>query len=559
MISIFYDGECPFCTRYVQMVRLQRADSVELVNLRENDTRRRELNEAGFDLDGGMVVEDGTARYGGDKAVAYIASLTTPSDGFNRLNRWLFSKPALASLLYPVLRAGRWLALFLMGRSFISQADRSNDARREIFATFFALFSVFHFFNYVIEYRLPLSLDLVALLGAALALLFKPPSSRLLFVLMLVSTISTVVQAPVASNHTIVRAAALLGYWLAFATAMFRNDPFERIFERFAPAGCAALLVMYFFGIFHKINTDFLNPETSCAPTLWALMPWPLSAFQGPVIDYAAIYGTFIVEGLIACALVIKRFRHWGIAAGIGFHLLLSLSSYAMYISFTTLSIALHTLWLNESAARKTLASPIVRAVRAKLVQPIYRVAVIGLCVWLAIFAFGGHYSLATFAVLPLVLPFCWALLFHAGEVDEGQRSVPVIGVLVGALFFANCAMPYLGLKTAQSVNMFANLRLEAGVSNHLVISSAQRPFDYLQDVVTLKKSGTHRVYYDVLAWLQRNPDQSISFTRNGVLYENANAQTLAEDIEMILLPEWVNKWFHFQPVDLKQPEVCGI
>jgi len=130
---------------------------------------------------------------------------------------------------------------------------------------------------------------------------------------------------------------------------------------------------------------------------------------------------------------------------------------------------------------------------------------------------------------------------------------------LVGALFFANCAMPYLGLKTAQSVNMFANLRLEAGVSNHLVISSAPRPFDYLQDVVTLKKSGTHRVYYDVLAWLQRNPDQSISFTRNGVLYEDANAQTLAEDIEMILLPEWVNKWFHFQPVDLKQPEVCGI
>lgn len=111
------------------MVRLQRTASVQLVDLRENVALRRELSEAGFDLDGGMVVEDGSARYGGDKAVAYIASLTTPSDWFNRLNRWVFSKPALAATLYPVLRAGRWFVLFLMGRSFIAETAGSNTAR----------------------------------------------------------------------------------------------------------------------------------------------------------------------------------------------------------------------------------------------------------------------------------------------------------------------------------------------------------------------------------------------------------------------------------------------
>ena len=62
MIRIFYDGECPFCTRYVQMVRLQRSAQVQLVNLREHDGLRDELIAAGFDLDGGMVVEDGPAR-----------------------------------------------------------------------------------------------------------------------------------------------------------------------------------------------------------------------------------------------------------------------------------------------------------------------------------------------------------------------------------------------------------------------------------------------------------------------------------------------------------------
>lgn len=559
MISIFYDGECPFCARYVQMVRLQRSVGVRLVDLREDDAMRRELGAAGFDLDGGMVVEDGAARYGGDKAVAYIASLTTPSDAFNRLNRWIFSKPAVAALLYPVLRAGRWFVLFLMGRSFITETSAATSARQEIFATIFALFSVFHFSNYAFAYgRFPPSWDLLALLGAALALLFRPSSRQLLFALMLISTVSTVLQAPVQSNHTIVRSAALLGYWLAFIAAMVRNEPFQRIFDRFAPAGCAALLVMYFFGIFHKINTDFLNPETSCAITLWRMMPWPLSAMQGPLIDYATIYGTFIAEGAIAAALIVKRFRHYGVAAGIAFHLLLSLSAYAMYITFTTLSIALHVLFLSEAAAQQIRSSPVILYVRGKLAQPIYKLGVIGLCLWIAIFAFGGDYSLVTFAALPLVLPFCWAVLRHGAAPDTERGRVPVISLVVGALFFANCAMPYLGLKTAQSGNMFANLRLEAGVSNHLVFSADHRPFRYLDDVVTIEPGGQSLVYYDLLALLQRNPDQSVSFTRNGKLYQDANARTLATEIERVLLPGWFNKWFHFQPVDLSQPEYCS-
>ena len=564
MINIYYDGECPFCARYVQMVRLRRSAEVALVDLRANDAMRDELIAAGFDLDGGMVVEDGAARYAGDKAVAFIAALTTPSDAFNRLNRWLFSSPALAAILYPLLRSGRWLALFLMGRSFIAQSVAANSARQEIFGTIFALFSVFHFFNYAFEYqRFPPSWDMFALLLVAVGLLFRPACARMLFALMLISTISTVLQAPVHSNHTIVRAAALLGYWLSFITAMARNDPFERIFDRFAPAGCAALLVMYFYGIFHKINTDFLNPEVSCAVVLWRLMPWPLQLLQGPAIEYAAIYGTFIVEGGIAAALLTKRFRHYGIAVGIAvgiaFHLLLSLSAYAMYISFTTLSIALHCLFLSEPAARQTLAAPIIAWVRAKAAEPIYKLAFIAIGLLLASFAFGGQYTFVTLVSLPVLLPFCWAVLRHGAAPDHARRPVPVIGLIVGALFFANCAMPYFGLKTAQTVNMFANLRLEAGVSNHLVFSAAHRTFGYLEDVATIAESGENVVYYDLLARLRRNPELTATFTLNGKRYENADAAMLADDIERLLLPDWANKWFHFQPVELSQPEICGV
>ncbi|NQX94897.1 MAG: HTTM domain-containing protein, partial [Erythrobacter sp.] len=382
-----------------------------------------------------------------------------------------------------------------------------------------------------------------------------------------ISTISTVLQAPIQSNHTIVRAAALLGYWLSFITAMVRNDHFDTVFERFAPAGCAALLVMYFYGVFHKINADFLDPVTSCATTLWRLMPWPLSSIQGPVIDYSAIYGTFVVEGLIAAALLFRPTRHVGIAAGIAFHLLLSLSSYAMYISFTTLSIALHSLFLSEDAARTTLNSPIIREVRAKLEEPIYKGLVLALCMGMVTLASSGNYTLTTAVALPFVLPFCWAVLRYGGEQSEAsdtpadrprRRSLPVIGLIVGAVFFANGAMPYLGLKTAQTITMFANIRLEGGASNHLIFSGDHRPFGYLDDVVTLSPEGNHMVYYDVLAWAERNPQGTVTFVRDGVLYENQNAQSLKSEIDRVLFPAWVNKWFHFQPVNLEQPERCG-
>lgn len=193
------------------MLRLSKTGQVQLVDLRKDEAARAELEELGFELDEGMVVEDGGRRYAGSDAVAYLAPLSTPSDALNRINRAAFSKPSVARILYPLLRSGRWLVLFLMNRRMIEDGIDPSLARREIFATFFGLFSVFHFFNYAFEYqRFPPSWDMILVLGAALLMFFRPSSARVLFALMLVSTISTIVQAPSHSNHTIVRSAALL-------------------------------------------------------------------------------------------------------------------------------------------------------------------------------------------------------------------------------------------------------------------------------------------------------------------------------------------------------------
>ena len=408
-VTIYYDGDCPFCARYVRLLRLQRAAGrVDLVDLRDDARARRDLEDAGFDPDQGMIVETEGRRFGGADAVNALALLSSPSGPFNRANRLVLSSPALAALIYPILRSGRWLALFLLGREGLAAGDSGLAARAEIFGSFFALFSIFHFFNYAFEYnRFPPQWDQVALLLAATLLLFRPRSARVLWLVMLVSTVSTVLQAPAHSNHTMVRSAVLLGYWASFFFAMAKGSRWSAVFANFTVAGQGALLVMYAFGVFHKINADFLNPETSCAVALWRLMPEPLSWLDGPLVHHATIYGTFIVEGAIVLMLLTPRLRHYGIVAGILFHVLIALSGYAMYITFTMLSISLHALFLSGEGAERIAVSRGIRILRVRLVNPLYAAIGLLLIAGLAFAAAAEWYSLVTALALPFVLPFC--------------------------------------------------------------------------------------------------------------------------------------------------------
>ena len=579
-LTVFYDGDCPFCKRYVRLLRLRRsAGSVDLVDLRENPAARGDLERDGFDPDLGMIVETEGRRLTGAEAIGALALLSTPSDAFNRANRRLLSSPTLAALVYPVLRSGRWLTLFVIGRRGIAAEDPGLAARAEIFCSFFALFSIFHFFNYAFEYnRFPPQWDQAALLATSILLLVKPSSARALWLLMLASTISTVVQAPVHSNHTMVRNAVLIGYWASFMYALAGGRSWSAVFANFSVAGQGALLVMYFFGVFHKINADFLDPETSCAVALWRHMPAPLSWLDSPLIHHGAIWGTS-AEGAIFLMLLTPRLRHFGVLGGILFHLLLALSGYAMYISFTVLSISLHVLFLGGDGARRIVASRGMKILRVRISNPIYATASLLLICCLALAAAVENYSLVTLLALPLVLPLCLPVARH-GRSTEPLLSLPgpgnrgpatVIGAAVTALFFANCSMPYLGLKSAQAINMFANLRLEGGVSNHLVMAHPPGPFGYLEDVAVIEDSGGDAglewyrrgnyaiVYYDLLVRLHNNPEIVVSFPRDGRRFERVGARHLAPDIAEQLHPAWFRKWFHFQPVSLKRPEPCNV
>lgn len=116
-VYVVYDGECPFCTAYVKMLRLRAAlGPVELVDARGAHPMAADLRERGLDLDEGMaVIVHGTVHHGAD-AIHWLSMMTTPSASFNGMIAWLLRDGARARVCYPVLRAGRNAALFLLGR-----------------------------------------------------------------------------------------------------------------------------------------------------------------------------------------------------------------------------------------------------------------------------------------------------------------------------------------------------------------------------------------------------------------------------------------------------------
>lgn len=120
-ILIVYDGECPFCSAYIQMVRLREAaGKIELVDARSDHPVLHRIEAAGLDLDKGMVVELAGQLRHGDAAMTTLAAMTTRSGLFNRLMRMMFARPAVARVLYPPLVAGRTLTLRLLGRRKIN-------------------------------------------------------------------------------------------------------------------------------------------------------------------------------------------------------------------------------------------------------------------------------------------------------------------------------------------------------------------------------------------------------------------------------------------------------
>ena len=77
MMTLIYDGSCPFCNSYIRKQRLEAITGpITLLDARSDDPRLLVYWQQGYPLDEGMLIDhDGTITFGAD-ALAYLARLT---------------------------------------------------------------------------------------------------------------------------------------------------------------------------------------------------------------------------------------------------------------------------------------------------------------------------------------------------------------------------------------------------------------------------------------------------------------------------------------------------
>ena len=91
-----------------------------LVNARDGRPEFEEGKAAGLDLDEGMVLKLSGRLYHGHDCIHALSLLSEAKGVFNRFNAWVFRSEARSAFSYPTMRAGRNLALRMLGRSKIN-------------------------------------------------------------------------------------------------------------------------------------------------------------------------------------------------------------------------------------------------------------------------------------------------------------------------------------------------------------------------------------------------------------------------------------------------------
>jgi hypothetical protein len=403
-------------------------------------------------------------------------------------------------------------------------------------------------------------LALLAVGGAAVVVLARP-GRRTMLVLAAAVPVSAGLEAPVLGNHWLLAAAVSLAY---VGTA--------GRWESFAPAARWTLVIFYAFAAFAKLNTGFLDPDTSCAVFYanQALAAARLPGLApGGVAPAALIATTVLVEAAIPVLLAIPSTRRAGVLLGVAFHALVSLDLAQHFYDFTAMLLALFALFLSEDAA--AAADRLAASAPGR-----WRVVA-----WAAIAGFGLAVTFAnvtppvpvstwflrrvSFAAwVPYLVFAAWLMLGARAAAHLSWRLEPVTALVV-ALVFVNGLTPYIEVKTAYGFNMYANLVTSNGRSNHLLVPRTwpvRR--DQARPVEILLSSDPGLRRYAALgyllpwpsfrAYLTAHPEVSVTYRRDG---ETLTLPRASDRPDLVAPVPWWWRWMPLRAIDSRDPARC--
>lgn len=332
-ITILYDSECPFCTKYVELLRLRQNFDVRLVSARIESEIKSKATLARLNLDKGMVVEYGEKLYYGAQAFFILSTLSTPSDFFNKMMSKLFASKWVVEFCYPFFAFIRHMALLVLQRDLIDNMPRAPEKKifglfsqhnlRDIAASkvllqdfcirltsFCLLLTIFQTFDLwfteqrifspvpTFRYSMPTPFFLTQLLSACVVLgciaLFIKPRLKIVARLVVASLVFLILEDELRWQPFI-----YMYMFILFALSFYRREQKD---------GLAAVRYMvigiYFWAGFYKISWLFV---LSIFP--WFVAPLGLN----PIFVFWVGCAVPFIESLIGVFLLFKKTRVYGV------------------------------------------------------------------------------------------------------------------------------------------------------------------------------------------------------------------------------------------------------
>ena len=385
----------------------------------------------------------------------------------------------------------------------------SSKLKYRIFCTVWAIATLFHIANIR---AFADSFTFFSLTAAAIFLIAKPSSLIRLLVFMLLQLYHVYSSMPSVSNHWLLTALVNLTILHALVYLIIKRKTFYidkvEFLETFAPLVKIELIILYFYAVFHKLNSGFFDTSGSCAVE-FILQQNGYYNFMSSAKSLLTlnIYFTLLVETLIPVLICIRKTRYWGILLGLLFHCAIAYNPINGFYDFSSFVFAIYFLFTGTSFSDKI--SSIFRNFKSrkshfkdKLLQfnlvnlAIFAVILAGsvAAIYIANKEFSDFFRHIIWTAYSGIFIIAFIMTMAARKNDK-QAESPSFSVahysllLVPFLVFLNGLCPSLGLKTESSYAMFSNLRTEGGTTNHYIMPASLQLFDYQKDVVEIVSS----------------------------------------------------------------------
>ncbi len=330
-----------------------------------------------------------------------------------------------------------------------------------------------------------------------------------------------------------------------------------------------ALICIYFYAGFHKLNSGYFSVDSSCANAIGSMTfsnffghDYKLSNFAVVVFQYL----TIIIEMIIPFGLLFRKTQKTTVLVLVAFHIFLSLSKYADFSAFAGFMLLASTInW-----TQKSITTSKINWLKVYVAFVLFSVLIEVLIYYFKIENINVFFASGIIFSIGFVLFYYQYLLDFKPTTIRIPKKQLMISSIATITFISIWALKtYVGLGNVANLTMFSNLNTEKNHSNHYLINTKYtKIFDFeednlkiisLEDTLKYKKLEGYNLpivefNYNVKKWSAYYKDLDLKAT---VVYKNDTIVINDLKNSEFNTQKWYHKYLFFRKIQIEGETDC--